>query len=221
MRLSKDRPPLNQAHRQLLKPHALLCAVLFAWQPLAQAEIYSCKDANGHLITSDRPIPECADRPFTVRKYVGQAPREVPRPLSPDERKKAEQEEERRKQEFMIEEQQKKQERYLLAHYRNEEDLERDRKEKLAAVREKILIGNEQIQLITKLFNELEAERQQKTKISRSENIFYENRANSLKTSIQKNQALNKSYQAELGKINEQFDTVLQQYREILATKKR
>lgn len=203
----------------------MLCAVLgvalVIQLSLAHAEIYSCKDAAGRLITSDRPIPECADRPLTVRKNVGQAPREIPRPLTAEERKKAEQEEERRKQELIAEEEQRKQERYLLAHYRNEEDLERDRKEKLAAVREKIRIGDEQIQFVSKLLSELEAQQQQKSKVSPSENTFYQNRANSLKASIQRNQALNKSYEAELGKINEQFDTVLQQYREILAAKKR
>jgi Domain of unknown function (DUF4124) len=33
-----------------------------AWllAPAAQAQIYSCKDATGRLITSDRPIPEMA-----------------------------------------------------------------------------------------------------------------------------------------------------------------
>lgn len=198
-----------------------LCTLLFVLLQQAQAEIYSCKDATGRLITSDRPIPECADRALTVRKNVGQAPREIPRPLTPDERKRATEEEEKRKQEAIAAEEQKKQERYLLAHYRNEEALERDRKEKLAAVREKIRIGNEQIQFINKLLSDLEAERQQKTNISPSEHAFYENRANSLKASMQKSQTQNKSYEAELGKINEQFDTVLQQYREIIAAKKR
>lgn len=199
----------------------VFCSALAVWHHAAVAEIYSCRDASGRLITSDRPIPECADRALTVRKNVGQVAREIPRPLTPEERKKALQEEEKRKQEILAEEEQRKHERYLLAHYRNEDDLERDRKEKLAAVREKIRIGNEQIQFLNKLLRELEAERQQKSNISPSEASFYENRASSLKASLQRNQTLNQSYEAELGKINEQFDTVLQQYREIIASKKR
>ena len=50
--------------------------------PGAHATIFMCKDASGRTITSDRPIPECAER--TVWEYgnTGSLKREIAAPLT-------------------------------------------------------------------------------------------------------------------------------------------
>ena len=40
----------------------LLCLSFVLSPCLAQAKIFMCKDASGRTLTSDRAIPECADR---------------------------------------------------------------------------------------------------------------------------------------------------------------
>jgi hypothetical protein len=45
--------------------------------------IYSCRDKSGHEITSDRPIPECADLPMEERSKGGMLVREIAPPLTP------------------------------------------------------------------------------------------------------------------------------------------
>jgi len=49
---------------------------------LAQ-HIYTCRDKGGHEITSDRPIPECADLPMQEHGRSGIVVREIPAPLTP------------------------------------------------------------------------------------------------------------------------------------------
>ena len=198
----------------------ILVSATLSFSPFAAAEIYSCKDATGRVITSDRPIPECADRAVTVRKNVGQAPKEIPRPLTPEERRKAQAEEARQKELAIAEEERQKQERYLLTHYRSEDDIERDRKEKLNSVKEKIRIGNEQIQFVTKLLTDLDAEKLRRPQASPAESASFDNRANALRNSIKKTQDNNYAAETEQAKINAQFDAILKQYREIVLERK-
>lgn len=198
----------------------ILVSATLSFSPFAAAEIYSCKDATGRVITSDRPIPECADRAVTVRKNVGQAAKEIPRPLTPEERRKAQAEEARQKELAIAEEERQKQERYLLTHYRSEDDIERDRKEKLNSVKEKIRIGNEQIQFVTKLLTDLDAEKLRRPQASPAESASFDNRANALRNSIKKTQDNNYAAETEQAKINAQFDAILKQYREIVQERK-
>lgn len=69
----------------------LLAAAVTAWPAAARAqgapgEIYTCIDANGNRLTSDRPIPACFDRDQRVLNRDGSLQRVVPRQLTVDER---------------------------------------------------------------------------------------------------------------------------------------
>ena len=56
----------------------------------AQAQIYTCVDANGKRLTSDRPIPECALREQRQLNADGSVRRIVPPAMTADERAEAE-----------------------------------------------------------------------------------------------------------------------------------
>ena len=67
---------------------ALLAAapVAGSWPPAASAQsIFTCKDARGHTLTSDRPIPECAQRPMRELAANGALKREIAAPLTPEQ----------------------------------------------------------------------------------------------------------------------------------------
>lgn len=70
-------------------------ALASTWPQSAQARIYSCVDAQGKHLTSDRPIPECLDREHRELNKDGSQKRVVPPRMTPAER--AAQEEARKK----------------------------------------------------------------------------------------------------------------------------
>lgn len=202
-------------------PVALLIITCALFTRNAVAEIYSCKDVTGHIITSDHPIPECADRAIKVRKNNGQYQREIPAPLSLEERRKLQLEQDKQKNEALLEESRQKEERYLLAHYRSENDIELMRSRSLDALKERIRLGKEQIATITQLLAQLQAEQQNSAKKSSTESATLQARAIELERSIKKSKMINDSYEAEQIRINAQFDETLRLYREIINSKKK
>jgi hypothetical protein len=187
----------------------------------AQAEIYTCKDATGRTITSDRPIPECADRAMFVRQSPSQSPRELPRPKTADERRKAEAELEKQKVADQLEEQRKREELYLLANFKSENDIEMTRQKFLEVVNEKIRVGSEQMKAIDHLLDELQAEQRSGTTKTPAENANLQNRANQLVLSIKNSRESVARYEVEKQFINSQYDDILKRYRDIVLKRKK
>src|SRR5215218_3192456 len=66
----------------------------------AQAQkIFICKDAHGRTFTADRPIQECMGRAVKEMDRNGIVRREIPAPLTAEQRRQKELEEEKRKAE--------------------------------------------------------------------------------------------------------------------------
>jgi hypothetical protein len=189
--------------------------------PYAHAELYSCKDAAGHLLTSDRPIPECANRAVKVLRNNGLFQREIPAPPTEEDKRKAQIELERKKNEELLEEARLKEERYLLAHYGSEKDIELMRNRSLEVLKERIRLGKEQISMISQILAQLQVEQQNNTKKSSTESAALQHRANEMERSIKKTKAINDSYEVEMVRINAQYDQTLKNYREIVSSKKK
>lgn len=186
-----------------------------------RAEIYTCKDAAGHTLTSDRPIPECADRAMFVRQSPTQKQKEIPRPRTAEERRKADAEAEKQKLDELQEEQRKREELYLLANFKSENDIELARQRSVAIVKEKIQVGNEQVKAIDRILTELQSEQQEAAKKSPAENAELQRRANQLALSIKNTRIANEKYEAEQIRINAQFDDILKRYRDIVLKRKK
>ena len=187
---------------------------------MAQAEVYTCKDASGKVFVSDRPIPECATRSMSVRKENGSGLRDIPPPPTAEERKKAEAEKQRLQQEAVIEEQRKKEERYLHARYRNEDDIEAMRQKSLDVIREKIKAGNEQMKMIQQLIADINHEQKIRSQKSGTNTSSIDGRIKELNSSLKETAALNATYQAEQTRINSEYDATLKQYRDIMGNRR-
>ncbi len=187
----------------------------------AQAEIYTCKDAAGHTLTSDRPIPECADRAMFVRQNPGQSLREIPRPKTAEERRKADAEQEKQKIAEQLEDQRKREELYLLANFKSENDIEITRQRSLEVVKEKIRVGSEQIKAVDHLLAELQVEQRDSVKKSPAENANLQSRANQLVMSIKNSRESVARYEGEKNFINTQYDDILNRYRDIVLKRKK
>ena len=64
-----------------MKP-VLIATLLMTIAPVAHSQLYVCTDARGRTLTSDRPPPECADRPVRELRSDGSVRRVIEPPLS-------------------------------------------------------------------------------------------------------------------------------------------
>lgn len=117
-----------------------LCSVLATGS--AFAEIYRCKDASGRTLTSDRPIPECANLSTQVLGKDGSVRREIAAPLTPEQRAAKKAEEEKRKADAIAAEEQKKKDQLLLAAYSNEKAIQAARERSVTQLRAEIIEAN-------------------------------------------------------------------------------
>jgi hypothetical protein len=187
----------------------------------AYADIYTCKDAAGRTLTSDRPIPECADRSMFVRQNSAQGQKEIPRPKTAEERRKAEVEQEKQKIADQLEEQRKREELYLLANFKSEGDIEMTRQQTLDVIKEKIRVGSEQMKAVDHLLLELQAEQNNGLAKSPAENANLQSRANQLVLSIKNSRESVARYEVEKKLVNTQYDDILSRYREIVLKRKK
>jgi hypothetical protein len=117
-----------------LRVKALLSAALSLGSAVAWSQIYTCVDAKGRKLTSDRPIPECIDREQRELNTSGTVRRTVKPVMTAeeqrifDDRQKAEAEEKARIAED------KRKDRALLTRYPNRTSHDKERVEALNQV---------------------------------------------------------------------------------------
>jgi len=179
-------------------------------------ETYVCKDANGRTLTSDRPIPECADRVQRVLGKNGTTVRVIEPPPTAEQLKQRKAEEERLKAEKAAAEEKKRQDTALLTRYKSEQDIEVARKKTIETLQDQI-----------KREEGVLAQSEKRLKEARADAEFYKKQKNlppmvqhkiddaeqSMKTA-KKNIA---DRQAELAQVNTKFDQTLKRYRELVA----
>lgn len=110
-----------------------LAAPLPAQQAPA-AGIYSCTDAKGRKLTSDRPIPECLDREQKVLNPSGTVRTIVPPSLTGPERAALEAKQRREAEERARQAEEKRRERALVLRYPNKAMHDKERAEALAQI---------------------------------------------------------------------------------------
>lgn len=197
----------------------VLFACVFILQD-AYADIYTCKDGAGRTLTSDRPIPECADRAMFVRQHPTQRQREVPRTKTAEERRQADEELEKQKIAEQLEDQRRRDELYLLANFKSESDIEITRQKALDVVKEKIRVGSEQLKAVDHLLIELQAEQRNAATKTQAENANLQSRASQLVVSLKNSRESVARYEVEKKLIDTQYDDILSRYRDIVLKRK-
>jgi hypothetical protein len=130
--------------------HTAACVAVFALGGAAfgQAHIYSCKDASGHTITSDRPIPECADRTMEERSKGGTVLREITPPLTPAQQRQLEADEKKKHELAEAEREQQRRDQALLTNYSSEKDIDSARARALEDYQDAIAKAQERLKLL-------------------------------------------------------------------------
>lgn len=130
----------------LLRHVVLACAltgtVAGAW---AQSRIYSCTDAKGRRLTSDRPIPECSDREQKELSPLGTVRRTIPPTLTPAERALKEEQDRKLAEEQQRQAEEKRMHKLLVARYPNQGIHEAERAKALQPVDEAIASSRKRI----------------------------------------------------------------------------
>lgn len=124
----------------------LLCSATAMVVPVAaqtpEVGIYVCTDAKGRKLTSDRPIPECADREQKLLNPSGTVKGKIGPVLTAQQRAELEAREKADQEERAKLAEEKRRDRALMVRYPNREVHDRERREALAQVHLVIATAN-------------------------------------------------------------------------------
>lgn len=186
----------------------------------ACADIFRCTNAQGKVLTSDRPIPECISRGMKVYSNNGRFKNEILPPQTAEEKQKIAQEAERKKQEQLAENERKREERYLLAHYSSEADVEAARKRAVEVLSEKKRFATEQLDALSQLILGLQDELK-KSKKTTQEFESIRRRADDLSANVNSTRKAIGFYEEEITRTNREYEDTLNRYRAVVSKSRR
>ena len=140
--------------KRLLPAEIVLCLGAFAGAGIVTSalattgQIYSCVDANGNKLTSDRPIPACNNREQKVLNTDGSVRRVVPPTPTADERAEMEAAERRAAIERAAQQDAVRRDRNLLTRFPNEAAHQRAREAALDDVRKAVRNSEARLKLL-------------------------------------------------------------------------
>jgi len=197
-------------------------AVLFASSACAQqsangaaTHIFVCKDAGGRTITSDRPIPECADRPMEERSKGGTVLREIPAPLTPEEQQQKDARERKRREQEEQEKDQARKDRALLAVYASEESIQSARERSLSDYQDALKNANQNMAALLdeRKANQREADHYKSKPIP----LTLQHQIDANEAAISGEGHTIADRQAAIDRINQKFDADLARFRSLEA----
>lgn len=192
----------------------LLLALLLS-HVAASAQIYMCKDRSGRTLTSDRPIPECADRPMREFDRTGLARREIPAPPTAEQKREMLLQEEKRKADEAAAQEQRRNDNAIRLRYRNEADIELARKRSVE-------IAQEQIKRETSLLAAAQTRRQKaQAEVDARKNknqavpADLQRRVEESDRTISESKKIIRNAEAEIEQINAKYDETAKRFRVI------
>ena len=130
----------------LLRHLVLACALAGAVAgAFAQSRIYSCVDAKGRRLTSDRAIAECSDREQRELSPNGTVRRTIPPTLTPVERAAKDEQDKKAAEEKQRQAEEKRMHKLLVARYPNQRTHDSERAKALQPVDEAIASSRRRI----------------------------------------------------------------------------
>lgn len=155
---TNPHPPATSVARHLFK--VLFFFALTLVSANNQAQIFMCKDASGRTVTSDRPIPECADRAGRELTREGLLKREIAAPLTPEQKRQKQILEDQQKAEQTAADEQKRQDQLLKTRYLSVSEIEAARKRSRDPLLEKMKASATTITALEKTLKSIEEEKE-------------------------------------------------------------
>ncbi len=179
-------------------------------------KIYTCRDASGRMITSDRPIPECADRVQRELGETGNVIKEIPPPMSIKERQIFEAQQEEKRKELVRQQEGARRDRALLI-YKTEADLEMARQRSLSFPNDQIKGAEQRIVAAQK---ELQLVESQLADPAGKPSFTVKRRKEELDTIIRTETIFIADRREDITHIQERFNGELIRYRQLMAQSK-
>lgn len=180
-----------------------------------QAQIYMCKDASGRTITSDRPIPECADRAVRELDKSGRTRRDIPAPMTAEEKRRLQQEEEKRKADEAAADEQRKSDRLLRARYKSEADIEEARKRALEQVDDRIKRDKAALAAAEKQQQQAQAEADALKKKNATVPTVLQHRIDDAAQTVATTRKAIQGNEADVAEVNAKHDALVRRFREL------
>lgn len=194
---------------------AVALAAALAAAPAA-AQIFVCVDRTGKTINSDRPPPECADRPIRELRSDGSLRRIIEPPLTAEQKEQRRLEELRKIEAAEKQRMQLRKDLTLLEAYASEEEIEIARARALADRQASIARAQKRIEDFRRERKRLDAETEFYAKRELPEKL---KRALADNTSLMRNEEkLIADARAEMTRINERYDADLKRWRELVSS---
>ncbi|MBC7513775.1 MAG: DUF4124 domain-containing protein [Herminiimonas sp.] len=194
----------------------LVLPLLLAASTCVHAEIYMCKDASGRTITSDRPIPECANRAMRQLDANGLTRREIAAPLTPEQKRARDVVEEKRRVDKAAADEQRLYDNALTTRYRNEDDVALARKRAIDLLNDQMKIDTAALARENKEMKAAQAVvAGAKAAVPAVDRRHLEETARAVESRLESvSQRL-----AEIDRTHRKFDLALKRFREISAAK--
>lgn len=189
----------------------LSLALLPLW---SQAQIFTCKDASGRMLSADRPIPECANRPMREISREGWVRREIPAPLTAEQKRQLQLQDEQRKSQQAALEEQRQYDRVLMMRYSSEASIEAARRRDVLMMQEQVREANQTITDAERNLAAVRAEAEFHKKVLPAELVRKQDLAEqAIHTATQHNSQA----EAAIVQTNVRYDATLKRFRELSA----
>jgi len=191
---------------------SLACAGSWA-QSSGATRIYTCKDANGKTLTSDRPILECQDREQRVLGRDGTVIQRIDAPLTAEQKAEREAELAKKKVEDDRRREQLRKDKALLNTYENVDDIESKRQRALQQVEREARESEKRMTLLRKNAADNAAEAEFYKKKPRPPDL--KRRMDENEAALRAEQLLLQSKRDEVTQVNLKFDDDKRRYIEL------
>lgn len=180
------------------------------------SSIYTCKDASGKTLTSDRPIPECRGREGRVLSTQGTTVKKIEAPLTAEQEAARAAEEVKKKELAIKRAEQLRKDKALLGTYENLDDLESKRQRALLEVEREMKSAERRVATLQSQEKELMQEQEFFKKKQMPPDL--KRRLDENEGGLRAERSLMASKKAEIAQISLKFDEDKKRYQELVGT---
>lgn len=177
--------------------------------------VYTCVDAKGRKLTSDRPIMDCLDREQKILNPSGTVRAKVGPSLTAQERAELEYKERREAEEKSKQAEEKRRERALLTRYPNKNVHDQERQEALNQIQAVIHAAKTRVEELTKQRTAIDEEMEFYKKDPSKAPAYVRRQSEENTNSLQVQRRFIADQEAEIKRLNARFDDELVRLRQL------